>query len=120
MSIQRITSSILIFLVTVFNVFAQETPPKITLFMETAAQSQELWQLLQIHDNILVLRDITERGGEISERIPEALKRLESFQKQNTLCDDGIGVYLKAWLINLHTYIHLQNDAITPNAGIVA
>jgi len=70
------------------NSFSQESN-RLTYFFNTAEQLREVSVLLRIKENV------PERREEAELKLADAFDKAEKLQSQNTLCDDGILVYLK-------------------------
>ena len=75
----------------------QEQELKLTTFFETAEQSRVIWRLIRIQYwiNVGVKGMSAEKKASVS-KLDETWVQLESLQQQNSLCDDGMIVYLKA------------------------
>ena len=84
----------LIIIVTLINNSYSQDSGRLVHFLNTVEQLRKVHALLRIRQNI------PERKEEAESKLVDALDKAEELQKQNTLCDDGMVVYLKARSIN--------------------
>jgi len=84
---------LIIVMILTTDSFSQESN-RLTHFFNTAEQLREVPALLRIK------KKVPERREEAELKLKDALDKAEELQKQNTLCDDGMVVYLKARSIN--------------------
>jgi len=77
---------------------------RLALFFNTAEQMKEVFVLINIRQK----QNVPEKREEVESRIKDALDKAEKLQNQNTLCDDGILVYLKGRVDSFQEDIEIE------------